>query len=144
MFPDDILNDPQFSDSLANMSARPRTSVSREIRPIRQTWVSFTWTGIKPRLTKERLSSLDMVWRDTGFTGCALLQPVSEAVRKLSPHVCRDSDIILNVLLRSRSGILISTSPLLEDTSILRGLSLASDDPRLCALVVSGSNWRTR
>ena len=144
MVPADALEKNNLPGYLANMSARPRTSITREIHPIRKTWVSFSWTGFKPRLTEERLSDLDSFWTALGFTGCALLQPVSDSVRKLSPLACRDDDVVLNVLLRSRSGILIGTSPLLDDPSVLNGLALASDDPRLYALVSSRAHRRPR
>jgi len=142
--PGDILCENTLPGSLANMSARPRTPVSRQVRPIRDTWVAFTWSGFRPRLTNERLAALDAAWAAFGFTGCALLQPVNETVRRLSPLECRDDDVVLNVLLRSRSGILLGTSPLLDDASILRGLVLASDDPRLYAIVSSRSHRRLR
>ena len=125
---------------LHNMSARPRTEVAFEIRPIGATGVarfrlpdSTTIAGV----TAEALDGeLDAAWAGYGLSGAALVFPWSarHAVVYERPVTATDRLLVVNVLARARAAVLLAGAPAVLDPEYL-GRDLASDDPRLVALV---------
>ena len=117
---------------LANMSARPRTSIERSVPPARREWIAFGPIGKLPRLDAAFLQRLDEHWEARGFTG-AFLMHLSSAVNREGIHAtnCRDDLLTLNVLLRTRGTLLLAKAPLIRETCGLDGLTLLTDDPRL-------------
>lgn len=124
-----------------NMSARPRTEVVRRIRPLRESWVGFSWVGNKPRIDGQMLERLDASWQRVGLAGAVIMHPLARAPETTAQvTMCTDGDLLLNVLLRTRGRLLIAAMPLLDDASGLDRMGLATDDPRLVARVDAGAS----
>jgi hypothetical protein len=136
---------------LHNMSARPRTEISRWVPVVQEGWVLFDlteygqnrtgpWEEPGPLSVDDR-TRLDARWREVGLTGATLIircrtQPF------VDPVICLDDDLIANVLLRSRGDLLIHSMPLLDD----RGLSsnaVLVPEPRLRDHIVASGRYRT-
>lgn len=123
---------------LHNMSARPRTSVSYRVPRLRSDWVSFTWGDPLPELNRRVIARLDRRWVETGLRGGVIVHGMTGDLRKRTkPTPCTDLDLLLNVLLRTRGSLLLAAMPLIDDPSALVGGGIATDDPRLVALVRS-------
>lgn len=109
----------------------------RTVPALRQPWVAFRWLVDPPTLDAATLARLDEAWAGLGLTGAVLVHPVTDNLAGLVRlHACHDDDLTLNVLLRARGGLVLAAMPLLDDPAALDGLHLATDDPRLTALVV--------
>lgn len=119
---------------LHNMSARPRTEVRRTIAASGGEWTTF---GPLKRLniTADDRVRLDRHWADLHLTGAALIIPAGTlADAGVTPRRCRDRDLELNVLLRTRGNLLLFTMGLVEETYDVLGREYATDDPRLLAV----------
>ena len=121
---------------LGNMSARPRTSVTRTVPATRTSWAAFGPVRRMPRLTAELRRDLDDAWRRLAFTG-AFIVHLESAVHcdNLDVDVCEDDLLVLNVLLRTRGPLLLAGAPLLTDTAGLAKVTILCDDPRLVEVV---------
>ena len=121
---------------LGNMSARPRTSVTRIVPATRMSWVVFGPVHHIPRLTTTLRRELDEEWRSLAFTG-AFIVHLDSAVRRdgLQIVTCSDDHLVLNVLLRTRGTLLLAGAPLLGATGGLANSTILCDDPRLVAAV---------
>jgi hypothetical protein len=120
---------------LHNMSARPRTTVTTKVPPLRGRWVSFT-LGHVPALDDADCRRLDAVWQRCGLSGAALVHPLStEIVEAVELVTSTDDDLNVNVVLRTRGSLLLAGMPLIEYADGLVGHTLVSDDPRLLAIV---------
>ena len=125
--------------ALHNMSARPRTVVTRTVPLLRTPWVAFAGPRKPPSLEAPDLARLDARWRLTGLTGAALLHRFNgDLTEHVTPLICGDEDLTLNVLLRARGNLLLAAMPLLDDPAAVVRVRLATDDPRLVALAVPG------
>ena len=125
---------------LRNMCARPRTEVAFEIRPVDPRRVarfrlpeSLTISAA----TREHPEPvLDAAWSGYGLTGAALVFPWSARHAAVYDRAFTATDrvLVLNVLARARAAVLLAGAPAVLDAEYL-GRDLASDDPRLVALV---------
>lgn len=117
---------------LGNMSARPRTSVTRTVPATRTSWAAFGPVRRMPRLTAELRRDLDDAWRRLAFTG-AFIVHLDSAIHcdGLEVVTCDDDLLVLNVLLRTRGSLLLAGAPLLTDTGGLAKVTILCDDPRL-------------
>ena len=136
---------------LHNMSARPRTEISRVVPVVQEGWVLFDlteygrnrtgpWEEPGPLSADDRMR-LDARWREVGLTGATLvirsrIQPFVE------PIVCLDDDLIANVLLRSRGDLLIHSMPLLDDRGTSSNAVLVPE-PRLRDHIVASGHYRS-
>jgi len=140
---------------LRNMSMRPRTHVSWRSGVVGGELVTFptpvesrshmpqaleAWGG--KRAVARRLEAAWKAWNLVGavmvyrdFSGWSNAWHVeTEAQGEATPHlVARSFDLILNVLCRSRSGLLLPDFPL-SFTADGLSTSLSTDDPRLVHL----------
>ena len=117
---------------LGNMSARPRTSVTRTVPATRASWAAFGPVRRMPRLTAELRRDLDDAWRRLAFTGAFIVHLESAVQReRLAITTCEDDLLVLNVLLRTRGSLLLAGAPLLTDTVGLAKVTILCDDPRL-------------
>lgn len=138
---------------LHNMSARPRTEITREVPLVQDGWVLFdlqeyrsnatggTWEEPGP-LTASQRRRLDRSWRRIGLTGATLIvrgrsQPLVE------PIVCLDDDLIVNVILRARGDLLIHRMPLLDRRDTSMSNAVLVPEPRLRDHVVASGRYRT-
>lgn len=127
---------------LHNMSARPRTEVAFEIRPVAPAGVArFRLPGsvtIAAATAENPEPVLDAAWAGYGLTGAALVFPwhARHAVVYDRAVTATDRVLVLNVLARARAAVLLAGAPAVLDPEYL-GRDLASDDPRLVALVES-------
>ena len=129
-----IVADPSPARPLANMSARPRTTVVRLVPVLRQPWIHFMAPLPAPVLDAEALGGLDAWWASTGLRGAILLHSVDRALAREVPlEPCQASDLTLNVLLRRRGSLLLADMPLVEAFDD-ETAGVASDDPRLVTL----------
>jgi hypothetical protein len=120
---------------LHNMSARPRTPVTTKVVPLRSRWASFTLASV-PDLDEAACRRLDTSWRRLGFTGAALVHPWSDDLaRTVEVFDSADTDLITNVVLRTRGSLLLAQMPLIEYADGLVGRTLVTPDPRLVAIV---------
>ena len=121
---------------LQNMSARPRTSVTRTVPATRMSWVAFGPVHHIPRLTATLRRKLDEEWRSLALTGAFIVHLIS-AIRCDGLHIvtCSDDHLILNVLLRTRGSLLLAGTPLLSETGGLANSTILCDDPRLVEVV---------
>jgi hypothetical protein len=127
---------------LANMSARPRTNVTRTVPVLRGRWVHFTPTRTRPYRQDLNLAELDDWWGHLGFHGAVVLHRPLDPLRTAAQlRPCRDRRLTLNVLLRQRDGLLHSRFPLLDDPAVLDDAGWCTDDPRL---VTAASGRRLR
>jgi hypothetical protein len=125
---------------LHNMSARPRTEVAFEIRPVDPGGVarfrlpeSVTIAGATAENPEP---ALDAAWAGYGLAGAVLVFPwhARHAVVYQRALTATDRVLVLNVLARARAAVLLGGAPAVLDPEYL-GRDLASDDPRLVALV---------
>lgn len=125
---------------LHNMSARPRTEIRRQVGCVRQPWVGFCWAGPTPSLDSDRRARLDRWWRETGITGAVIVHPLRSIAlpRMVAPQLCAEPVLLLNVLLRTRGNLLLASMPLLDDPAALNIPGIATEDPRMVALVGAG------
>ena len=129
----------QRSGLLHNMSARPRTQVAFEVRPVDQGGVARFRLPEEVSLTaigaETSDAALDASWAGYGLTGAILVFPWSarHAVVYERAFTATDRLLVLNVLARARAAVLLAGADIVLDPQYLRR-DLASDDPRLVAL----------
>jgi hypothetical protein len=125
---------------LHNMCARPRTEVAFEVPPVDSAAVArfLLPEGVSLSATRAETTeaNLDSAWADYGLTGAALVFPWSarHAVVHDRALTATDRMLVVNVLARARAAVLLASAPAVLDSEYL-GRDLASDDPRLVALV---------
>ena len=125
---------------LHNMCARPRTEVAFEIRPVDPGGVARfrlpESVSIAAATAEHPEPVLDAAWAGYGLTGAALVFPWSARHAAVYDRAFTATDrvLVLNVLARARAAVLLAGSPAVLDAEYL-GRDLASDDPRLVALV---------
>lgn len=129
---------PGLAPLLHNMSARPRTTVTCTVRPLRSQWVSFGWSA-PPVLDDSLRAALDDLWAVSGFSGAALVFALTTELRAEisaagSIHRCSDRLLTCNVLLRVRGTLLLADMPLLGSAEWVGRRTVATDDPRLLRL----------
>jgi hypothetical protein len=127
---------------LGNMSSRPRTDIQRVVPPVLRTWVLFTRAELRRGrdpgvLSATVLARLDRRWRELGLTGASVVSRRGIAVPGVTPLVCRERDLILNVLLRVRGDLLVHRMPLLDRIDPDVSGSVLCADPRLHAAVLA-------
>ena len=128
-----IVHDPAPARPLANMSARPRTTVTRRVPALRELWVHFL-PLTAAAVGADELARLDTWWVAAGLRGAMLLHAVDgDLCRHVRLERCDTPELTLNVLLRARGSLLLADMPLLD---VYDGAQpgFASDDPRLVAL----------
>jgi hypothetical protein len=138
---------------LHNMSARPRTEITREVPLVQDGWVLFDlqeyrqnrsgerWEEPGPLTAAER-RHLDACWHALGLTGATLI--VRSRVQLLvDPIVCLDDDLIVNVILRARGDLLIHRMPLLDRRDVSMSNAVLVPDLRLRDHVVATGRYRT-
>ncbi|MEO8698303.1 MAG: hypothetical protein ABI658_32720 [Acidimicrobiales bacterium] len=131
------LTESPSSRLLHNMSARPRTAVTRTVAPTRGDWAAFKWSAAPPTLDPHQRRALDVWWERFALRGAALVYARSGmATSTVRVTVCRNDELTLNVLLRSRGSLLIAEMPLLDHPDALRGIELLTDDLRLMKAVL--------
>lgn len=132
---------------LHNMSTRPRTPVTIEIRPVDPAGVARfrlpEQVSLTAAVAETSEAALDAAWAAYGLTGAALVFPWSarHAVVYEKALTATDRVLLLNVLARARTAVLLGRAPVLLDPEYLRR-DLASDDPRLVALVEATGGQR--
>jgi hypothetical protein len=120
--------------------AAPRTEVTFEIRPVHPGGVARfrlpESTTIAAATTEHPEPALDAAWAGYGLTGAVLVFPwhARHAVVYERAVGATDRVLVLNVLARARTAVLLAGAPAVLDHRYL-GRDLASDDPRLVALV---------
>lgn len=125
---------------LHNMSARPRTEVAFEVPPVDARGVARfrlpASVTIDAATAEHPEAMLDGAWAGYGLRGAALVFPwhARHAVVYERAVSATNRVLILNVLARARTAVLLGGAPALLDPEYL-GRDLASDDPRLVALV---------
>ena len=125
---------------LHNMSARPRTEVTFEIRPVDPGGVARfrlpDSTTIAAATAEHPEAALDAAWAGYGLNGAALVFPWHARHAAVYDRAVTATDrvLVLNVLARARAAVLLGKAPAVLDPEYL-GRDLASDDPRLVALV---------
>jgi len=134
---------------LGNMSSRPRTDISRSVPTVQRTWVLFDLqqyrAGDDPGvLDAAELARLDRRWSELGLTGATVVIRSRVAVLDVRPLVCRDEDLILNVLLRVRGNLLIHRMPLLDQCDVTSSSAVLCPDARLHAAVRNAARRRSR
>ena len=132
---------------LHNMSARPRTEVKFEVRPVDPGGVARfrlpDGVNLTEATTEGTDAALDAAWIGYGLTGAALVFPWSARHAVIYDHAftATDRTLVLNVLARARATVLLGAAPAVLDSEYLRR-DLASDDPRLVALVEATGGTR--
>lgn len=119
------------------MRSTPRTAVRRTVPALRPQWVTFLWSRTGPPLTAARRAHLDHQWAQLDLRGGIVLHPVSILPESVicDDVVCTDEQLSVNVLCRSRNGLL---HPSFELTALYFDATdqgWCTDDPRLVALV---------
>src|SRR5690348_14496992 len=108
------------------MSARPRTEVAFEIRPVSTVGVARFRLPEQVNLTATVAGTseadLDTVWASYGLTGAALVFPWSarHAVVYDKALTATDNMLVLNVLARARATVLLGTALAVLDAEYLR------------------------
>ena len=122
---------------LHNMSMRPQTTVTAKIAVIGSALARF---AIAPKRLQTLLDDpglpdrLEQRWSELGLRGALHVYPLpARAVTGDAERISADQLLALNVLGRTRAGLLLPSAPLDLDPSVL-ARKLASDDPRLVAL----------
>ncbi len=125
---------------LHNMSMRPRYTVHCSIRPPDGTIVRFALAAPRRRWLKPSRATRELIgetWDRIGLTGAALVYgwappgpPVKYQPRGPEILEAADEALIVNVLARTRSGLLLGDAPLSLERGYLTR-ELATDDPRL-------------
>jgi len=147
--PPDAASERSGATLLGNMSSRPRTDITRFVPAVQRTWVLFDLQqyrdGDDPGvLDAEELARLDQRWSELGLTGATVVNRTRAAVLDVRPLVCRDEDLILNVLLRVRGNLLIHRMPLLDQRDASSSSAVLCPDPRLHAIVRNAARRRSR
>lgn len=130
----------QLPAVLHNMCARPRTEIAFEIRPVDPGGVARfrlpESVTIAAATTEHPEPLLDAAWAGYGLSGAVLVFPWSARHAVVYDRALTASDwvLVLNVLARARAAVLLAGAPAVLDPEYL-GRDLASDDPRLVALV---------
>lgn len=106
---------------------------------LRTIWVVFEVPGSLPALVPARRAECDRHWNGLGITGAFmvvdLLSDVAERIgERISPVICRDRLLTLNIAHRVRDGFVHSRFPLI-DRPDPEPHHWATDDPRLARLV---------
>jgi hypothetical protein len=121
------------------MRGAGRTTVHISVPKLRDTWVVFPVTGTEKPLSAAARRACEEFWQSLDLHGAVmvidLLSPLGEkAAVRLTPIVCEDRQLTLNVAHRIRDGFLHTRFPLLQK---LDGEPhhWATDDPRLVELV---------
>jgi len=122
---------------LHNMSMRPRTTVTATVSVVGKALARFAVTPKRLRALLDDPSlpeRLEQRWQEAGLRGALHVYALPEpAVARKVPMLGADPLLALNVLGRTRAGLLLPGAPLDLDPSVL-ARKLASDDPRLVAL----------
>ena len=121
------------------MRGSSRTSVHMSIPKLRDTWVVFPVTGEEKPLSAAARRACEDSWQSLDLHGAVmvidLLSSLGEKVAaRLTPIVCEDRQLTLNIAHRIRDGFLHTRFPLLQE---LDGEPhhWATDDPRLVQIV---------
>ena len=122
---------------LHNMSMRPRTTVTATVGVVGS---ALAWFAVAPKRLQRLLDDpglperLEQRWQEAGLRGALHVYSLPEpTVVGEAPVLGTDALLALNVLGRTRAGLLLPAAPLDLDPSVL-ARKLASDDPRLVAL----------
>ena len=122
---------------LHNMSMRPRTTVTATVGVVGSALARF---AVTPKRLQKLLDDpalrgrLEQRWSELGLHGALHVYPLpGREVTGAAEHISADQLLALNVLGRTRAGLLLPSAPLDLDPSVL-ARKLASDDPRLVAL----------
>jgi hypothetical protein len=140
---------PNRPGLLHNMSARPRSEVAFEIRPVDTAGVARfrlpESVTIAAATAEHPEPELDAAWAAYGLTGAALVFPWSARHPVVYERALSATDrvLVLNVLARARAAVLLGGAPAVLDPEYL-GRDLACDDPRLVALVEATGAQRIR
>jgi len=143
---------------LHNMCCVPRTQVRGYVAPLHALLVRFDlgllgdeWASRarEQHLPRRVVARARRAWREAPFGGAVLVFSWLDAAAsppgdrpRVEVRVATDPPTVLNVLGRARGSLLLPRWPLSEDPAhLLR--SLASDDPRLVALV-ERTGWEVR
>ena len=134
----DISSEPAAGPTLLhNMSMRPRTTVTATVGVVGSALARF---AVAPKRLQTVLEDpglpdrLEQLWSELGLRGALHVYPLPGAkVIGDAELVSADPLLALNVLGRTRAGLLLPSAPLDLDPSVL-ARKLASDDPRLVAL----------
>ena len=122
---------------LHNMSMRPRTTVTATVSVVGKALARFVVPPKRLRVLLDDPSLpewLEQRWQEVGLRGALHVYPLPEpAVVGEATVLGTDALFALNVLGRTRAGLLLPGAPLDLDPSVL-ARRLASDDPRLVAL----------
>jgi hypothetical protein len=137
------------TELLGNMSARPRSSITRTVPLVQRTWVLFDMNQLPFArdpgvLDDDRLARLDRRWSELGLTGATVVIRSRITVPDVAPLVCRDEDLILNVLLRVRGDLLIHRMPLLDQIDPVTSNAVLCPEPRLHAAVKATTRRRKK
>jgi hypothetical protein len=123
------------------MRGSPRATVNMTVPNLRDTWVVFPIAGNEKPLSAAARKACEDYWQSLDLHGAVmvidLLSPLGEkAAARLTPIVCEDRQLTLNIAHRIRDGFLHTRFPLLQK---LDGEThhWATDDPRLVQLVQS-------
>ena len=122
---------------LHNMSMRPRTTVTARIGVVGSALARF---AVAPKRLQTLLDDpglperLEQRWSELGLRGALHVYSLpGRAMTGDVKLVSADQLLALNVLGRTRAGLLLPSAPLDLEPSVL-ARKLASDDPRLVAL----------
>ena len=134
----DISAEPAAGPTLLhNMSMRPRTTVTAKVGVVGSALARF---AVAPKRLQTLLDDpglperLEQRWSELGLRGALHVYSLpGREVTGAAEHVSADQLLALNVLGRTRAGLLLPSAPLDLDPSVL-ARKLASDDPRLVAL----------
>ena len=131
------------------MRGQPRTEVEFEIRPVAPAGVARfrlpESTTIAAAVAEHPEAVLDAAWARYGLTGAALVFPWHARHAAVYDRAVTATDrvVVLNVLARARTAVLLGAAPAVLDPEYL-GRDLASDDPRIVALVEATGSRKLR
>lgn len=128
------------------MGGPPRTAVKAVLAPLGGVLARFALSTVRAAvdslLVRPDVSEmLDEAWHVEGLSGCALLTtdtPPFDEWPGLKVVRAYDPVTTVNVLGRSRGGILVASAPLVLDLDHLDRI-VFSEDPRLVLLAARGS-----
>lgn len=134
---------PSEWPSLHNMSMRPRYTVHCSLRPPGGVVVRFALGAPRRRWLRPSRATRALIgemWEGIGLKGAALVfgwappgPPVKYEPRGPKILEATDEAFVVNVLARTRSGLLLGDAPLSLERGYL-ARELATDDPRLVEL----------